>query len=110
MRCELPLAGTASAVQPEVLRVLLSLVRPRERIVSKNELLGVLWRTKKPRMAGSSARCEARGSRSATAARARPLIRTARGFGHRFVLAVVQHFEAALRSRLMSTDQPSGAS
>lgn len=87
-RFELRRAGRAVTVQPKVLRMLLLLVRERERVVSTEELYRALWPGE--RVGPSSIRRAVRGLRQALgeSAESQQSVRTVRGFGYQFRLPV----------------------
>ena len=87
-RFELLRAGSPVALQPKVLRLLLHLVRHRERAVSKRELMEAVW----PRetVGESSLTTAVRQARRALgdSGGSQRAIRTVRGHGYRFVAPV----------------------
>ena len=87
-RFELRCAGHAVTVQPKVLRLLLLLVRERERVVSTDELFRALWPGE--RVGVTSIRRAMRGLRQALgeSAESQHSVRTVRGFGYQFRLPV----------------------
>lgn len=87
-RFELRRAGRAVSLQPKVLRMLLLLVRERERVVSADELFGALWRGEHVGM--TSIRRAIRGLRQALgeSGESQHSVRTVRGFGYQFRLPV----------------------
>ena len=94
---ELRRAGRTLTVQPKVLRLLLLLVKERERVVGTDELFRALWPGE--HVAMTSIRRAVRGLRQALgeSAESQHSVRTVRGFGYQFRLPVhsVPSFQAA---------------
>lgn len=87
-RFELRRAGSAVAVQPKVLRMLLLLVRERHRSVSEAELMSALWPDETVSVA--SIKRAVMGARAAVDDRSQDCIRTVRKHGYQFVLPAVE--------------------
>lgn len=85
-RFELRHGGAKVSIQPKALRLLLYLVRHRERVATSDELLGVLWRGET--VGRGSLKRAVRGVRRALgdSGESQASIRTVRGLGYQFVL------------------------
>lgn len=94
-RFELRRAGSAVALQPKVLRMLLHLVAQRARAVSTTELFSVLWPGERVGLA--SIKRAVIGVRRALgeAGDSQHSVRTVRGFGYQFVLPVSSTAQAS---------------
>jgi DNA-binding winged helix-turn-helix (wHTH) protein/tetratricopeptide (TPR) repeat protein len=90
---ELRRRGTPVPVQPKVLDLLLHLVRDRDRVVSKAELLAALWRDVVVTEASLSKAVSAARRALGDGADEQRHIRTVRGRGFRFVAAVEERAE-----------------
>jgi DNA-binding winged helix-turn-helix (wHTH) protein/tetratricopeptide (TPR) repeat protein len=92
-RFELRRSGRRVRVQPKVLDLLVYLIRNRERVVPKEELLDALWRdVAVAETALTHAVKEARRAVRDTGGR-QSVIQTVRGRGYRFVASVQEHHD-----------------
>jgi predicted ATPase len=95
-RFELRRDGERLSVQPKVLKLLLHLVLQRERVVSADELLRVLW--PKETVSAASIKRAVAGARKALGEDGPSALRTVRGLGYQFVLAVEQLVPASVQA------------
>src|SRR5215468_1287069 len=94
-RCELDLGtvelrvdGQARAVEPQVFDVLAFLVRHRDRLVPKEELLDAVWQHRFVTDSALSSRIKSARAAIGDDGRAQRLIRTVHGRGYQFVADV----------------------
>ena len=109
-RFELRREGTPLAIQPKVLRLLVYLIEQRDRSVSSEELMRVLWPNET--VAAGSVKRAVSGARQALgdSGESQATIRTVRGFGYRFVRTVVSREPAPSDPGLPPTpSKPVGA-
>jgi DNA-binding winged helix-turn-helix (wHTH) protein len=81
-------AGEVVEVQPQVLDVLLYLIRNRERVVSKEELLDAVWHHRFVTESALTSRIKSARQAIGDNGRDQLMIRTVHGRGYRFVAAV----------------------
>jgi DNA-binding winged helix-turn-helix (wHTH) protein len=116
-RRELRRGGALVALQPQVFNVIEYLIRNRERVVGKDDLLDAVWHGRIVSEANLSSRINAARSAVGDSGEAQRLIRTAHGKGFRFVglireeeetvrkLAAIFAADVAGYSRLMGQDE-----
>ena len=116
-RRELRRNGTLIALQPQVFDLLEYLIRSRERVVSKDDLLSAVWNGRIVSDSTLSTRINAARSAIDDSGEEQRLIRTAHGKGFRFVGAVREEEETVRKlaaifaadvegySRLMERDE-----
>jgi len=96
-RRELRRGGVLRPLEPQVFDLLEFLLRHRERVVSKDDILAAVWRGRAVSDAALSTRINAARSAIGDDGAAQRLICTLRGKGFRFVATL--HAERAIRSR-----------
>ncbi|MEW5809731.1 MAG: alpha/beta fold hydrolase [Actinomycetota bacterium] len=84
-QCELRRNGTPIPVEPQVFDVLVHLVAHHDRVVSRDELLNVIWGPGNASEASLSSRIKAARRALGDTGAAQTWIRTVRGRGYRFV-------------------------
>jgi predicted ATPase/DNA-binding winged helix-turn-helix (wHTH) protein len=84
-RRELRVGGEARPVEPQVFDVLAVLVRERDRVVTKDELLDAVWRHRFVTESAVSSRIKSARRAIGDDGRAQRLIRTVHGRGYQFV-------------------------
>jgi len=116
-RRELRRSGTPIALQPQVFDLLEYLIRNRERVVGKDDLLAAVWKGRIVSEWNLSTRINAARSAIGDSGEEQRLIRTAHGKGFRFVGAVREEEETVRKlaaifaadvegySRLMGQDE-----
>jgi TolB-like protein/DNA-binding winged helix-turn-helix (wHTH) protein/Flp pilus assembly protein TadD len=117
-RRELRRGGMLTALQPQVFDLLEYVIRNRERVVSKDDLLGAVWNGRIVSESTLSTRINAARNAIGDSGEEQRLIRTAHGKGIRFVGAVREGEEETVRklaaifaadvagySRLMGEDE-----
>ena len=116
-RRELRRGGALVALQPQVFDLIEYLIRNRERVVGKDDLLDAVWHGRIVSEANLSSRINAARSAVGDSGEAQRLIRTAHGKGFRFVglireeeetvrkLAAIFAADVAGYSRLMGQDE-----
>ena len=117
-RRELRRGGMLTALQPQVFDLLEYVIRNRERVVSKDDLLGAVWKGRIVSESTLSTRINAARNAIGDSGEEQRLIRTAHGKGIRFVGAVREGEEETVRklaaifaadvagySRLMGEDE-----
>jgi TolB-like protein len=103
-RFELARDGEAVHVEPQVLALVIHLIRNRERMVSKDEIARVVWNGRPVSDASIASRVRSARRALGDAGRRQSVIRTVHGRGFRFV-ADVREIAAA---RTASTEQVAG--
>jgi pimeloyl-ACP methyl ester carboxylesterase/DNA-binding winged helix-turn-helix (wHTH) protein len=93
-RLELRRAGSRVHVEPQVFDVLSHLIRHRDRVVTKGELLDAVWGDRFVSESALTSRIRAARSAVGDDGGAQRVIRTAHGRGYRFVADVVELGEA----------------
>ena len=91
-RCELRRAGDLISVEPQVLSVLLCLLRHRDRIVSRDDLIGEVWDGRIVSESTLSSRVAAVRHAIGDSGERQHLIRTLPRKGYRFIGAVREEF------------------
>lgn len=81
-------AGSQVRVEPQVFDVLLHLIRHRERVVSKEELLDAVWQHRFVTESALSSRIKSARQAIGDSGREQRMIRTVHGRGYRFVAAI----------------------
>ena len=81
-------AGSPVGVEPQVFDVLLHLIRHRERVVSKEELLDAVWRHRFVTESALTSRIKSARQAIGDSGREQRMIRTVHGRGYRFVAAI----------------------
>ena len=89
-RYELRRAGAVRRVEPQVFDVLLLLVRERERVVSKEEILDTVWGSRFVSESALTSRIKALRQVVGDDGKAQRVVRTVHGRGYRFVAEVVE--------------------
>jgi DNA-binding winged helix-turn-helix (wHTH) protein len=95
-RRELRRSGALVALQPQVFDLLEFVIRNRERVVSKDDLLAAVWKGRIVSEATLSTRINAAGSAIGDSDEEQRLLRTTHGRGIRFV-GIVQEEEETVR-------------
>jgi pimeloyl-ACP methyl ester carboxylesterase/DNA-binding winged helix-turn-helix (wHTH) protein len=104
-RFELRRDGTRSAIEPQVFDVLALLVRERDRVVSKEELLDAVWGDRFVSEAALTSRIKALRRAVGDDGRAQRVVRTVHGRGYQFVAPVEERADsAAARAELPPDD------
>lgn len=98
-RRELRTAGAAVDVEPQVLDLLIHLIRHRQRMVSKDELFQAIWRGRSVSDSALTTRINAARRALGDDGRRQRLIRTLHGKGFRFVAKVEEREPVARRRR-----------
>ena len=96
-RCELRRSGTLISLQPQVFDLLEYVIRNRERVVSKDDLLAAVWHGRIVSESTLSTRINAARRAIGDSGKEQRLIRTAHGKGIRFVGAVREEDVATVR-------------
>ena len=89
-RVELRADGVALAVEPQVFALLRLLIENRSRVVTKDEIVALIWKGRIVSDSAISSRVKSARQVIGDDGRAQALIRTAHGIGFRFVAEVVQ--------------------
>jgi predicted ATPase/DNA-binding winged helix-turn-helix (wHTH) protein len=108
---ELRVRGEVRAIEPQVFDVLAHLVRHRERVVPREELLDAVWRTRFVTDSALSSRIKSARRTIGDDGRAQRLIRTVHGRGYQFVgdVEVVEPVPAGQATARRPTPVPAPA-
>jgi pimeloyl-ACP methyl ester carboxylesterase/DNA-binding winged helix-turn-helix (wHTH) protein len=90
-RYELRRGGLARRIEPQVFDVLVMLVRERDRVVTKEEILDSVWGDRFVSESALTSRIKALRQALGDDGKAQRLVRTVRGRGYQFVAEVVEH-------------------
>jgi DNA-binding winged helix-turn-helix (wHTH) protein len=90
-RYELRRDGVARKVEPQVFDVLVLLVRERDRVVLKEEILDTVWGDRFVSESALTSRIKALRQALGDDGTAQRLVRTVRGRGYQFVGDVIEH-------------------
>jgi DNA-binding winged helix-turn-helix (wHTH) protein/tetratricopeptide (TPR) repeat protein len=93
-RYELRRGGVPRHLEPQVLEVLAYLVRHRDRVVTKTELLDQIWGSRFVTDSALTSRLKAARRAVGDSGRAQQVIATVHGRGYRFLAPVHEHAEA----------------
>jgi DNA-binding winged helix-turn-helix (wHTH) protein len=105
-RRELRRSGTLISLQPQVFDVLEYLIRNRERVVSKDDLLATVWDGRIVSESTVSTRINAARRAVGDNGEEQRLIRTTYGKGIRFVGAVCEQDAVGVAGGLATAEQP----
>jgi len=105
-RYELRRAGAVQPVEPQVFDVLALLLRERERVVPKEELLDAVWGSRFVGESALTSRVKAARRAIGDDGRTQRLIRTAHGRGYQFVGQVSETEERAGRKDVVAPAAP----
>ena len=94
-RFELRRGGTVEHVEPQVFDVLVHLIRHRDRVVTKTELLDTVWGDRFVSESALASRLKSARRAVGDDGSAQRVIRTVFGRGYQFVAPVVEHLPAA---------------
>jgi DNA-binding winged helix-turn-helix (wHTH) protein/predicted ATPase len=94
-RYELRRGGVACHLEPQVFEVLIYLVRNRDRVVTKNELLDQVWGSRFVTESALTSRLKAARRAVGDSGRAQQVIRTVHGRGYRFLAPVQERGHSA---------------
>jgi pimeloyl-ACP methyl ester carboxylesterase/DNA-binding winged helix-turn-helix (wHTH) protein len=89
-RYELRRAGTVRKVEPQVFDVLMLLVRQRDRVVSKEEILDTVWGDRFVSESALTSRIKALRQAVGDTGKAQRVVRTVHGRGYQFVAPVAE--------------------
>jgi pimeloyl-ACP methyl ester carboxylesterase/DNA-binding winged helix-turn-helix (wHTH) protein len=108
-RFELRRGGSVEHVEPQVFDVLVHLIRHRDRVVTKTELLDTVWGDRFVSESALASRLKSARRAVGDDGSAQRIIRTVFGRGYQFVAPVVEHLPAAA---MVTADgvQPSASS
>ena len=95
-RFELRRGGAVEHVEPQVFDVLVHLIRHRERVVTKTELLDTVWGDRFVSESALASRLKSARRAVGDDGSAQRIIRTVFGRGYQFVAPVVEHLPAAV--------------
>ena len=104
-RLELRRAGSRVHVEPQVFDVLAHLIRHRDRVVTKGELLDTVWGDRFVSESALTSRIRAARSAVGDDGGAQRVIRTAHGRGYRFVADVIESDALALPAADLATHE-----
>ena len=105
-RYELRRAGAVQPVEPQVFDVLALLLRERERVVPKEELLDAVWGSRFVGESALTSRVKAARRAIGDDGRTQRLIRTVHGRGYQFVAEVAENEERAHRTPVVERAAP----
>jgi DNA-binding winged helix-turn-helix (wHTH) protein len=108
-RCELRRGGKAHHVEPQVFDLLAYLVRHRDRLVTKEELLDRIWGHRFVTPGALNARVKALRQAIGDDGRAQQLVRTIRRRGFRFIAPVTIYGEGSDASEVAGSAGEAGA-
>ncbi|HXU98122.1 MAG TPA: alpha/beta fold hydrolase, partial [Jiangellaceae bacterium] len=105
-RYELRRAGAVQPVEPQVFDVLALLLRERQRVVPKEELLDAVWGSRFVGESALTSRVKAARRAIGDDGRGQRLIRTAHGRGYQFVAEVAETEDRARRAPVVERAAP----